>query len=490
MVYGKSVEDAFRKYRAVIPYLLAFGICLFVSLPVFSQSVVLDDAYSVTLVRGSVREIIRGAASDVHPPLYYLILKCSSFFGGESIVKYRFVTVFATYLNVILLGATFIRRRWGNRTAVFYLLWFGGVYRTVDLSNLIRMYSWGAFFVTALALHLFFYYEKGLKRDYLLGILMTLAAMYTHYYALLSAFAMWVLILAAAIIHKREKVKWILLGGVCVAAGYFPWALAFVSQVRGVAHDYWIPAIGWREWFGTSAQMMECVLTGVGTPLYFLVLALVLLAVLRRQRDALLFFSVFAGTMLSGMLLSILIAPIWQERYMYVAWGCLTLAAAIVMGEKTSEFSFIPQLVCGGVLCLVFAMAFRTISQDPLLKSDDREWVSFIRAEMEPDALIIVDNPGEHSCVFATYFPDAELIMTEYLDEKERKEELRLSLEAAGDGQIWYVFDSTLSRLGYEEMSEMLQEMDYEVDAEPVAAYTIKYKNLRIYRVEKKAYEK
>ena len=72
-----------KRFKGIAPYITAIFVCIFVSFPAVSQSVVLDEAYSAGLVRGNIPSIIHGAAIDVHPPLYYLILKVSRFFGGE-----------------------------------------------------------------------------------------------------------------------------------------------------------------------------------------------------------------------------------------------------------------------------------------------------------------------------------------------------------------------------------------------------------------------
>lgn len=119
------------------------------------------------------------------------------------------------------------------------------------------------------------------------------------------------------------------------------------------------------------------------------------------------------------------------------------------------------------------------------MSSSDKEWVDFIQREIEPDALVIADDPGEHICVFETYLPEAELIMTERLTEEANREALRAALESAGERQIWYIVDYIQVRLGPEQVSEMLDEMNFRMDAEPVANYTIKYKNLGIYKVER-----
>ena len=61
--------------KKIVPYGLALIIAGVVALPVFSKSIIMDEAYSMLLVQGSIGEIISGTAIDVHPPLYYLILK-------------------------------------------------------------------------------------------------------------------------------------------------------------------------------------------------------------------------------------------------------------------------------------------------------------------------------------------------------------------------------------------------------------------------------
>lgn len=203
-----------KKIKTVIPYILAVLISLFVSFPAISNSIVLDEAYTICLVRGNVSSIIQGAASDVHPPLYYLILKLCSIFGGESLFKYRIVTAMGTYLNLLLVGATMIRKQWNCRVSILYILWFGLTYSTLEKSTFVRMYSWGGFFVTVAAVQLFCYYKNGRKRELALGTAITLAAMYTHYYAVMAMFFVWLFLLLAIFIKKRNHVKYIFLGGI------------------------------------------------------------------------------------------------------------------------------------------------------------------------------------------------------------------------------------------------------------------------------------
>jgi len=228
-----------KKMKTATPYMLAVLICLFVSFPAVSNSIVLDEAYTLVLLRGNVPDIIRGAASDVHPPLYYLILRLFNVFGDESLLKYRIVTAMGTYLNLLLVGATMVRKQWGCRVSTLYILWFGLTYGTLEKSTFVRMYSWGAFFVTAAAVLLFSFYKNGKKKDIMLGIAMTVAAMYTHYYAVITMFFAWLFLLLAVFIKKRNNIKYIFLGGSAVTIGYF----------RGWEH--WCHKAGvWQETIG------------------------------------------------------------------------------------------------------------------------------------------------------------------------------------------------------------------------------------------------
>lgn len=469
-----------KKIRAVVPYLAAAVICVLVSMPVFSQSVILDEAYSVNLVRGDIGEIIRGAAADVHPPLYYLILKCSSFFGGESLTKYRFVTLAATWLNLLLLGATLIRKRWGERVSLFYILWFGVTYATLDLSVYIRMYSWGAFFVTAAALFLFFYYEDGGLRHYVSGILMTLAAMYTHYYAVMAVFFLWLILLAAVLIRKRDRIRPVLLGGVLVAAGYLPWLGALLKQSAKVANDYWISEFDWRECLLAPAHLWDSSFTGMGIALYLPVFALFLRACLRGKKEALASLAAFGGTMLTGGLLSVLVAPIWQDRYLYVAWGLLSLFVAVTAGEKGTHM-LIPQVLLLGILCVAGKFSVDTMRLDELMTCSDREWVAFLEEEVAEDAVVIVDDPYEHRLVYQYYLPDAEVVMVRTLLNDRGAERLADLLRGSDHRQLWYIVDYNQQQCGVERMRRMLADHDREITR--TAAYTIKQKSLEIFEI-------
>lgn len=474
-----------KQLKNVVPYLIAIILCLCAALPVFSKSIVLDEAHSVLLVRENVQGIIHGTAIDVHPPLYYLILKLAAVIaGGESLALYRAVTVFATCLNLIILGATVIRKRWGNKVAVIYILWFGTAYSTAELSVFIRMYSWGAFWVTAAALALIFYYERERIGYLAAGVLLTLAAMYTHYYAVITVFLIWLFLLATIIIHKRKLIWHVVIGGVSIVLGYLPWLVVWYGQSKKVANNFWMTEFDWGNWFMAPANLMASSLKGMEIILYFLAFVLLAAACLNKNWKAILALAGFVGTMIAGALVSVLITPMWADRYLYVAWGMLSLFIALSAGMLPGMFSRIPQTL----LCIILGVSGvfsvqQTLSGETMTSTADG-WVSFIEENVDSNAGLIVDDIGEHRGIYLFYMSDAEIVMTQ--DVKE--ESLLEMISSESERQVWYIANYSQLLYGVERMEAFLNEHGYDMYAE--ANYTLRGKNLEIFRIERKTNEK
>lgn len=473
-----------ERTKKYIPYIVALALCVFVAFPVVSNSVILDEAYSILLVQRSVPDIIMGTAKDVHPPLYYLILKFFSLFGGESLLLYRGVTVLATWLNLIVLGATLIRRRWGERVSVIYMLWFGLTYSTLERSSMVRMYSWAAFFVTAAALFLFFYYEVRSKKNLALGIGMTLGAMYTHYYALLAVFLIWALLLFISVFQKKKIVE-ILVGGMIVTAGYLPWLGILLTQFKGVAEDYWIAGFDWGEWRMVPAYLMEASdssVSGIGVVLYALILLTLLAALLRKRWDALCCAGIFFGTMALAAVISVAVTPIWMTRYMYVAWGMIALFMALTTGELVSGYSNFVQGMLLLVLLITGLYSFHTMMADETMNSTADEWVAFLRENVEADAYIIFDDPQEHRLVYQYYLPEATVTGTPRLRKGDLRDSLSDLLAESRGRELWYIIDYRQQILGADTMRDAFKELGYSMETR--GSFIIKQKSLEVFWVE------
>lgn len=113
-----------------------------------------DEMFSIKLIRMPIPELLEATANDVHPPLYYLILKGICHFAGESGPVLHAASLLP-YLLVLILALTVIRKRFGRSTSLLFITFASLLASAVKFNVEIRMYSWVAFFVLVSYLSLY-----------------------------------------------------------------------------------------------------------------------------------------------------------------------------------------------------------------------------------------------------------------------------------------------------------------------------------------------
>jgi len=82
------------------------------------QSVWVDEGFSWLAVQLSFWGVTRLSLYDVHPPLYYYLLKVSLWFLPDTEFGMRFVSVLSSVATLAVMMA-FVNRRWGHRAACY-----------------------------------------------------------------------------------------------------------------------------------------------------------------------------------------------------------------------------------------------------------------------------------------------------------------------------------------------------------------------------------
>ena len=82
------------------------------------QSLWIDEGFSWLAVRMSFRGITALSWSDVHPPLYYYILKASQYLLPSSEFGLRLPSVLFSAITLAVMIA-FVNRHWGHRAACY-----------------------------------------------------------------------------------------------------------------------------------------------------------------------------------------------------------------------------------------------------------------------------------------------------------------------------------------------------------------------------------
>lgn len=357
----KSIEKT--KLREKILKCIYYGVpFLFVVLlvpTIFSNSVWTDETFSLELSRKSLAELIRLDAMDVHPPLYYIILKIGmKIFGMVFAYNYAWIGKFVSvipYIILIIIGYTFIQNRYGRQTAFLFNLFIMTMPHMMHYAIEIRMYSWGMLFVTCaflMAMDIIStdYYSR--KKWIMLTLFSVLAA-YTHYFACVAAIVIYAEIIIVMI--KRKNIKAIrnaIISGICVAILYIPWLIVFIKQLSNVSENYWISPITYETIKGYILYVVEMpyeALVKITKIAVLLGIAGTIASVFKKKSNAgVCGIIVLIATVAIGVILSYAIRPIFVSRYMMSAIGCFWFGVAygIINIDKKVIKSIAVILIC------------------------------------------------------------------------------------------------------------------------------------------------
>ncbi len=366
-------------------FFVAAFICLLWSVILsFSIDIWYDELFTMEFAKRPVGEMLKLAARDVHPPLYYIIvhLFLTAFNGigllGDGAGKIapevlaKLVSVFP-FVIIMVYAGTVVRKRFGLLAAGFFSFAIVSMPQLPEYTTEIRMYSWALLFVTGMMIHGFLLFEsfragnqKGWDiRNGLALWLYASASAYTHYYAALSAeiiFGMLFVAMLVAFIKAmksggKESVSFKAFGMLIIcmnltAIAYVPWLSVFLSQASAVKANYWIQPVGIRS-IGSAIKHLfkgyyvNELLAVVAAVIFFIIIAALFIKRLviyikdRQDRDlfVVLSFLVLPLLVAGGLLASVLLRPVFVNRYMLPAYGCFWLAVAIMAsGEVEALF--------------------------------------------------------------------------------------------------------------------------------------------------------
>ncbi len=254
-----------KKHWVLITILLAATLLRFWHLTAISLWH--DEAFSALLIKYNWSEMLYRIGLDVHPPMYYILLRFWHYIFGDSLLALRGMSVFFGVATVWI-SYKFVYTAFKNQKAAFIAAALVAVNPfQVQYVTEARMYTMGAFFAVLAAYFLtkalhtqkqYFENQKqyipNLPQDawlkkafilyYLLFALSTSLIMYTHYYLFFTTAALGLYGLWFVVSHYRmdyRKYSWFIASVALVAVLYIPWLKIFLFQFRQVGGNYWIP---------------------------------------------------------------------------------------------------------------------------------------------------------------------------------------------------------------------------------------------------------
>lgn len=383
-------------------------------------SIWFDEAFGSYLIRFNFADLTRYTANDVHPPLYYWLLKVWSMAFGNTEIGIRSMSVFFAAVTIVVIFL-FVLRQFGRRAAYLSLALLVVMPFFVRYGQEARMYTLLTAII-ALATYVLVYAVETKKRAAWVayGVLLALG-MLTQYFAALAwvAHAAWLLVRAHRPQDKltqtvRRMFDKNTLTGYGVALLLFAFWLPFlvIQFVTIQGHGFWIKPVTtttipdfitsvllFTDSSGTQSWLAVGVSVLVGTFVYVGYRLLRALKAEARMNYLLVMLLVCVPPFILLLLSMPPLRPAFVDRYlvitavfMAVFMGVTLAYADKLVGRKVRTTLFI------GVLAL---MAVGIVNQSVTgnynrssgQSNDTRQLLERIRAKAYPGTPILTTTP-------------------------------------------------------------------------------------------------
>ena len=234
-------EFLIKRKRVFLILTPAFLGVLYMALCIFNlrQSIWFDESFSSYLTRFDFGKIWSLTAADVHPPLYYFLLKIwAHAFGHVDFAMRMMSTVFGAV--AILFAFLWLKYKYGLKAAMVasFLLSISPVF--VRYGQEMRMYTMVLAIVFAATYFLQLAIDNGKKIWWIIYAVLVAAGMWTHYFAAFAwcAHLVYLLITYGVKGFFRHKIWAPYLLAVVL---FLPWIPSLVAQVGNVeSNGFWI----------------------------------------------------------------------------------------------------------------------------------------------------------------------------------------------------------------------------------------------------------
>ncbi len=240
-----------KKHPKLDLILIAVGLAAFITITLINApraSIWFDEAFSAYIAQFSFWDIARYTAADVHPPLYYWVLKIWSDLFGTTELAYRSLSiVFGTAAATV---AFFLSRKlFGHKVAWLSFIFIILSPMVIRYSDEARMYTMAALIVMSATYFMVKALETKKRSNWVwYGVLVSLG-MWTHYFTALAWLAHWIW-RATQVWRKNDSFKefmqkfftkeWIITYAVAIGL-FLPW-LPFMALQLGIVQGggFWI----------------------------------------------------------------------------------------------------------------------------------------------------------------------------------------------------------------------------------------------------------
>lgn len=457
----------------IICILIGAGVLIRTACFVLSADIWFDELFTVELAVKPLGEMIELASRDVHPPLYYILVRlvyiilnpllgyqASSAAGAAaSAVTAAKITSLIPYAGVALYLLTFIRKKYGLLASGFAFLLIETMPHMSEYMVEARMYSWCAFCLLAMYIHAVEFVDTQTINHAIPMLIYGVAAMYLHYYGLIGAgiIALGTCVAVCVSAHSsaasfsedpadNARLRQACAPAVCAVAcvviaiaAYIPWIRILLGQIGQVSESYWIQPVTVRTLAGSVKFIFE---PSFESGLFSLAAAIVMILgylwifieyILHfRMSDSgekekitavILTPIVPAALVLTGFAASLLIRPVFVYRYMFPAMFIFWTGAGVMLADM-AERAF-PRIILSAVTCLLLVTyicagvrSFNLFRWEEMKKAEGMKRMGEIFEQIEedyPDTLIVCNFNQVQAILW--HYLDNDSVLWGYTDE-------------------------------------------------------------------------
>lgn len=361
--FKKYVYDfAFsNRFYCICYALVAIGLIIQIKYA-FNVDIFGDEGFTLGLIKNSYTDVVKFTAQDVHPPLYYLIVKLVEDVFHlvlpdiNPIYIAKLVSI-VPYVLLLVVCNTRVKKIWGEHVSALCMLFLFSFPCIITRMLEIRMYGWGLFFVFMAFVEFCDVIREGDKKSWLFFVLYSLGASYTHYFACVSVAILYAIAFVYYLVKKNtEQLKAWLCAAVFTVLAYLPWLFVVILQMMTIKNSFWIEPIDLEQfmYFFEFAFVNNFMI--VVSFISFVILIKGLLKGSTETGEA--FFALSAvgviiWTIIFGICISLLYRPIFICRYLVPSLLCLWFG--IILSTELVKKNFLKLLMALMILFTGFS---------------------------------------------------------------------------------------------------------------------------------------
>ena len=439
---------------------------IFVLLSNFHQSLWFDESYSVGISSHNISEIWSIGSNDVHPVLYYVILHFIGLFTNNSILVYRLFSAICVIILSVL-GFTHIRKDFGEKAGFIFSFLILFTPSILAYSGEIRMYTLAMLFVTIMAIYAYRIYKSGISnKNWIIFSIFSLAACYTHYYALAVAFVINVTLFLYFLINNIKQrnyevkykkyssnLKRSIISAIVQIILYLPWLGTVVALAVGSSKTgFWIGKPKFLEIFefqftgNLDVIYLARNYSYIFSAILFIYLIFLLIKYWKDAKPAKIALGIYVGVVALVGILSYIVTPILYPRYFLTIIELLLFSFSFLIAlDKNKIRTIIICILIVIVSCIVNIKLININYDDSNIKP-----IQFVEDSIQDGDIFLIDNRGsgfvvsQHFKKNKLYFYDLE---NWNVDEEYKAFGTTIhNLDSLQDyeGRIWIISDNNI----------------------------------------------